>query len=140
MTRRGLYFTQGGFWFRNNPYFNKGIKRRVGVKYTIGFVFLYQLLSLQLMGSVLPTTLKKLKKKTFSKQEGTQGHSVLPTILKKQNKYSQARVMGGTSGFFCLLHPDPQQSYNQSVMRYLRGWKAREELNKGRLGSVLKQF
>ena len=33
MTRRGLYFTQGGFWFRNNLYFNKGIKRRVGVKY-----------------------------------------------------------------------------------------------------------
>lgn len=25
-------------------------------------------------------------------------------------------------------------------MRYLRGWKAREELNKGRLGSGLKQF
>ena len=41
MTRRGLYFTQGGFWFRYNLYFNKGIKRWVGVKYTIGFVFLY---------------------------------------------------------------------------------------------------
>ena len=65
MTRRGLYFTQGGFWFRNNPYFNKGIKRRVGVKYTIGFGFLYQLLSFQLMGSVLPMTLKKLKKPRF---------------------------------------------------------------------------
>ena len=48
--------------------------------------------------------------------------------------------MGGTSGFFCLLHPDLKQSYNQSVMCYLRGWKASEELNKGRLGSGLKQF
>ena len=77
---------------------------------------------------------KEIKKKPVSKQEGTQGHSVLPTILKKQNKYSQAREMGGTSGFFCLLHPDLQQSYNQSVMRYLRGWKSQRGVEQGEAG------
>ena len=43
---------------------------------------------------------------------------------------------------FCITH-DPKEIKKkpfQSVMRYLRGWKAREELNKGRLGSGLKQF
>ena len=60
MTTRGLYFTQGGFWFRYNLYFNKGIKRWVGIKYTIGFV-----LQFAIDGFCITHDPKEIKKTLF---------------------------------------------------------------------------